>query len=103
MKNPYFGRVLTAMVTPFAADGSVNLEAAKQLVEWWIAHGTDALVVTGSTGEAATMTLEEKKALWTTVIKQVNGRIPLQAPVPITLQTAWRPQRLPTSLAWTGS
>ena len=79
MKNPYFGRVLTAMVTPFAADGSVNLEAAKQLVEWWIAHGTDALVVTGSTGEAATMTLEEKKALWTTVIKQVNGRIPVIA------------------------
>ena len=78
MKNPYFGRVLTAMVTPFAADGSVNLEAAKQLVEWWIAHGTDALVVTGSTGEAATMTLEEKKALWTTVIKQVNGRIPVE-------------------------
>ena len=77
MKNPYFGRVLTAMVTPFAADGSVNLEAAKQLVEWWIAHGTDALVVTGSTGEAATMTMEEKKALWTTVIKQVNGRIPV--------------------------
>ena len=50
MKNPYFGRILTAMITPFAADGSLNLEATKQLVEWWIAHGTDALVVTGSTG-----------------------------------------------------
>ena len=79
MKNPYFGRVLTAMVTPFAAAGSVNLEAAKQVVDWWIAHGTDALVVTGSTGEAATMTIEEKKALWATVIKQVNGRIPVIA------------------------
>ncbi len=47
MKNPYFGRVLTAMVTPFAADGSVNLEAAKQLVEWWIAHGTDERTYSG--------------------------------------------------------
>ena len=79
MKNPYFGRILTAMITPFAADGSLNLEATKQLVEWWIAHGTDALVVTGSTGEAATMTMEEKKAIWATVVKQVNGRIPVIA------------------------
>ena len=79
MKNPYFGRVLTAMVTPFHGDGSVNLEATKQLVEWWLDHGSDGLVVTGSTGEAATMTAEEKKAVWTTVVQQVKGRVPVIA------------------------
>lgn len=79
MKTPYFGRVLTAMVTPFGRDGSVNLNAAKQLVEWWLEHGSDGLVVTGSTGEAATMTAEEKKALWTCVVEQVKGRVPVIA------------------------
>ena len=52
MKTPYFGRVLTAMITPFNPDGSVNLAATKALVEWWLDHGSDGLVVTGSTGEA---------------------------------------------------
>lgn len=78
MKNPYFGRLLTAMVTPFDATG-VNVEAVKKLVEFWLAHGSDGLVVTGSTGEAATMTTEEKKLLWTTVVQQVNGRVPVVA------------------------
>ncbi|MGI6262908.1 MAG: 4-hydroxy-tetrahydrodipicolinate synthase [Succiniclasticum sp.] len=78
MKNPYFGRLLTAMVTPFDATG-VNVEAVKKLVEWWLAHGTDGLVVTGSTGEAATMSMDEKKLLWTTVVKQVAGRVPVIA------------------------
>lgn len=79
MKVPYFGRILTAMVTPFGPDGSVNLEAARQLVEWWLEHGSDGLVVTGSTGEAATMTAEEKKALWACVVEQVKGRVPVIA------------------------
>lgn len=78
MKNPYFGRLLTAMVTPFDATG-VNVEAVKKLVEFWLSHGSDGLVVTGSTGEAATMTTEEKKLLWTTVVQQVNGRVPVVA------------------------
>ena len=55
MKNPYFGRLLTAMVTPFNADGSVNYEKAADLAEWLINNGSDGLVVAGSTGEAATM------------------------------------------------
>ena len=79
MKVPYFGRILTAMVTPFGPDGSVNLEAARQLVEWWLEHGSDGLVVTGSTGEAATMTADEKKALWACVVEQVKGRVPVIA------------------------
>ena len=78
MKKPYFGRLLTAMVTPFDESG-VNVEAVKKLVDWGLAHGTDGLVVTGSTGEAATMSVEEKKLLWTTVVQYVNGRVPVIA------------------------
>lgn len=78
MKKPYFGRLLTAMVTPFDESG-VNVEAVKKLVDWWLAHRTDGLVVTGSTGEAATMSVEEKKLLWTTVVQYVNGRVPVIA------------------------
>ncbi|MDY6303543.1 MAG: 4-hydroxy-tetrahydrodipicolinate synthase [Succiniclasticum sp.] len=78
MKKPYFGRLLTAMVTPFDESG-VNVEAVKKLVDWWLAHGTDGLVVTGSTGEAATMSVEEKKLLWTTVVQYVDGRVPVIA------------------------
>ena len=43
MKNPYFGRLLTAMVTPFNADGSVNYEKAADLAEWLINNGSDGL------------------------------------------------------------
>ena len=78
MKKPYFGRLLTAMVTPFDESG-VDVEAVKKLVDWWLAHGTDGLVVTGSTGEAATMSVEEKKLLWTTVVQYVDGRVPVIA------------------------
>lgn len=77
MKNPYFGRLLTAMVTPFATDGSVNYKAAADLAEWLIGHGSDALVVCGSTGEAATMSMEEKLELYRQVIKRVAKRVPI--------------------------
>jgi 4-hydroxy-tetrahydrodipicolinate synthase len=77
MKNPYFGRLLTAMVTPFAKDGSVNYKAACDLAEWQINHGTDGLVVCGSTGEAATMTMEERLELYRQVIKRVAKKVPI--------------------------
>ena len=60
MTKPYFGRLLTAMVTPFAEDGSVNYEAGCKLADWLLANGTDGLVIEGSTGEAATMDMDEK-------------------------------------------
>ena len=72
MKNPYFGRLLTAMVTPFNADGSVNYENAADLADWLIAHGSNGLVVAGSTGEAATMTVDEKLELFRVVVNRVN-------------------------------
>ena len=79
MKNPYFGRLLTAMVTPFNADGSVNYEKAADLAEWLINNGSDGLVVAGSTGEAATMNAEEKLELFRVVVKRINKRVPVIA------------------------
>jgi len=79
MKNPYFGRLLTAMVTPFNADGTVNYDNAADLAEWLIAHGSNGLVVAGSTGEAATMTVDEKLELFRVVVNRVNKRVPVIA------------------------
>lgn len=79
MKNPYFGRLLTAMVTPFNADGSVNYEKAAYLAEWLINNGSDGLVVAGSTGEAATMSTEEKLELFRVVVNRINKRVPIIA------------------------
>ena len=79
MKNPYFGRLLTAMVTPFNADGRVNYEKAADLAEWLINNGSDGLVVAGSTGEAATMSAEEKLELFRVVVNRINKRVPVIA------------------------
>lgn len=69
-----FGRVLTAMVTPFHADGSVNYEGAAELARHLIENGSDGLVVAGSTGEAATMTADEKLKLFKVVLDAVGDR-----------------------------
>ena len=79
MKNPYFGRLLTAMVTPFNADGSVNYEKAADLAEWLINNGSDGLVVAGSTGEAGTSSAEEKLELFRVVVNRINKRVPVIA------------------------
>ena len=75
--DAYFGRLLTAMVTPFNEDGSVNCEAAADFAEWLLANGSDGLVVEGSTGEAATMFMDEKIAVLKAVVERVNGRAPV--------------------------
>ena len=77
MAEAYFGRLLTAMVTPFNADGSVNCEAAADFAEWLLANGSDGLVVEGSTGEAATMFMDEKIAVLKAIVERVNGRAPV--------------------------
>jgi 4-hydroxy-tetrahydrodipicolinate synthase len=58
------GGILTAMVTPFDANGGLNEDATARLVHHLLDNGTDGLVLAGSTGEAATMTDEEKVRLW---------------------------------------
>ena len=77
MAEAYFGRVLTAMVTPFNEDGSINCEAAADFAEWLLANGSDGLVVEGSTGEAATMFMDEKIEVLKAVVERVNGRAPV--------------------------
>lgn len=79
MKKPYFGRLLTAMVTPFNADGSINYEAGADFVDWLLANGSDGLVVEGSTGEAATMDMDEKIKFMQTIVARVNGRAKIVA------------------------
>ena len=79
MKKSYFGRLLTAMVTPFNADGSINYEAGADFADWLLANGSDGLVVEGSTGEAATMDMDEKIKFMQTIVARVNGRAKIVA------------------------
>ncbi|MDQ4149438.1 MAG: 4-hydroxy-tetrahydrodipicolinate synthase [Actinomycetota bacterium] len=69
-----FGDLVTAMVTPFNAAGEVDLKVARELASWLIDQGSQGLVVTGSTGEAATLGDEEKVALWDAVKEEVGDR-----------------------------
>lgn len=74
-----FGRVLTAMVTPFAADGSVDLELAGRLADHLVRSGSDGLVVCGTTGESPTLSWDEQHALFTAVRAAVGDRAALVA------------------------
>ncbi len=58
------GGILTAMVTPFGSDGELNEDATVRLIHHLLDNGSDGLVLAGSTGEAATMTDEERVRLW---------------------------------------
>ena len=69
----------TALVTPFNADGSVDEGALRALVDWQIEEGIHFLVPCGSTGEAATMTVEEHRRVVTVVVEQTRGRVPVVA------------------------
>jgi 4-hydroxy-tetrahydrodipicolinate synthase len=64
-----FGRVLTAMATPFTADGALDLDGAQRLARHLLDHGTDTLVIAGTTGEAPTLTVDEKARLWGSVVE----------------------------------
>ncbi|NBU95043.1 MAG: 4-hydroxy-tetrahydrodipicolinate synthase, partial [Actinobacteria bacterium] len=70
--QPRFGRVLTAMVTPFASDGSLNLDMAAQLARRLVDEGNDGLVISGTTGESPTLTDAEKLDLFAAVVDAVN-------------------------------
>jgi 4-hydroxy-tetrahydrodipicolinate synthase len=68
------GEVLTAIVTPFRADGSVDLDAFRELAAYLVDHGSDGLVVSGTTGEAPTLTDDEKLELFAAAVETVGGR-----------------------------
>ena len=76
-----FGRVLTAMVTPFGPDGSLDLSGAAALATWLVEHGNDGLVVSGTTGESPTTTDAEKDALLRVVVEAVGQRASVLAGV----------------------
>jgi len=67
-----FGRVLTAMVTPFAADESLDVDAAVGLARWLVEQGNEGLVVAGTTGESATLSIDEKLTLFEAVAEAVT-------------------------------
>ena len=68
------GEVLTAAVTPFSADGSVNYEAFKRLCTHLVENGSDGVVVAGTTGEAPTLSDEERLGLFAAAIEAVGDR-----------------------------
>jgi 4-hydroxy-tetrahydrodipicolinate synthase len=72
-----FGAVVTAMVTPFDADGALDLDGAARLARWLVDHGNDALVVAGTTGESAVLTDDERVELFRAVRAAVD--VPLIA------------------------
>jgi 4-hydroxy-tetrahydrodipicolinate synthase len=74
-----FGRVSTAMVTPFDHKGHIDFAKTTQLVNHLISNGTDSLVVAGTTGESPTLSKEEKIALFQHVVKVVDKRVPVIA------------------------
>ena len=69
----------TALVTPFNSDGSIDESALRALVDWQIDQGIHFLVPCGSTGEAATMTIDEHKRVVQVTIEQAKGRVPIVA------------------------
>lgn len=68
------GRVITAMITPFTEDGAVDYEAAVALAKHLIEHGSEGILVGGTTGEGATMSAEEKLKLYSAVVDAVGSR-----------------------------
>jgi len=76
-----FGRVLTAMVTPFTAEGAVDLDAVQRLATYLVDHGNDGIVVSGTTGESPTTTTEEDGSTLAAVIEAVGGRASVVAGV----------------------
>ncbi|RAZ69210.1 4-hydroxy-tetrahydrodipicolinate synthase [Planococcus maitriensis] len=69
-----FGQVITAMATPFDANGEIDFQATTNLVEHLINNGSDGIVVAGTTGESPTLSTDEKVALFAHVVTAADGR-----------------------------
>lgn len=79
MKNTIFTGAGVALVTPFAADGSVDYTVFAALIEEQIVAGTDALIIAGTTGESSTLTEEEHIEVLRFAVQQTNHRVPVIA------------------------
>ncbi len=69
---PHFGRIMSAMVTPFDAAGAVDYDVAKELAKHLVAAGHDGLVICGTTGESPTLTDDEKLGMFAAVVEAVD-------------------------------
>lgn len=74
-------KIITAFITPFHEDGSINFDAIPALIEHLLAHHTDGILLAGTTAESPTLTHDEELELFAAVQKVVNGRVPLIAGV----------------------
>ena len=70
---------IVALITPFYEDGTVNFERLGEILDWYIAQGTDGILVLGTTGESSTMSHEEDDAVCRFTIGRVAGRVPVIA------------------------
>src|SRR6516225_74533 len=70
-----FGAVITAMVTPFDDRGALDLDAAAEVARYLVGHGSDALVVAGTTGEGPVLSHDELIELWRAVIEAVPAPV----------------------------
>src|SRR3954462_8870067 len=82
--NPSTGGVqirgsIPAIITPMLEDGSLDLPAFRKLIDWHIAEGTNGLVVVGTSGESATLSVEEHVLMVKTAVEHTAGRIPVIA------------------------
>ena len=79
MANPIFTGSGVALITPMNADGSVNYQALGDLLEFHVKNKTDAIIVCGTTGEAATLSEKEHLEMLSFTTEKINGRIPVIA------------------------
>jgi 4-hydroxy-tetrahydrodipicolinate synthase len=70
---------IVAIVTPMHADGSLDLPTLRKLIDWHIAEGTDGIVIVGTTGESATVSVEEHCELIKLAVEHAKGRLPIIA------------------------
>ncbi|MCL2757459.1 MAG: 4-hydroxy-tetrahydrodipicolinate synthase [Coriobacteriia bacterium] len=81
MKEPAFGRFITAMLTPFDTSLELDLNRAQELAVRLVDAGNDALIINGTTGESPTVFYPQKISLFKAVIEAVGGRVPIIANV----------------------
>lgn len=79
MKDVIFKGCGTALVTPFTEDGNIDFEQLRKLIDFQILEGVDSLIICGTTGEAATMTTEEKKEVIKFAVQIARRRVPIIA------------------------
>ncbi len=78
-KSTIFTGAGVAIVTPMNADGTVNYDKYRELIDWQIENGTDAIITCGTTGESSTLTAEEHILVIKTAVEQTKGRVPVIA------------------------